>query len=441
MGGRHRAQQLVDRDDKPQRCVHRVIFGRLPGIGKAVGQHALADGVRPGEQNVPGFGEPSRAEHESAHGDEGVAPPVGEPGKAGDHRASGAAIDQIAVGGQPGCGPGGPPSAFGLDRAACARDGGLRPAAAGAQHDHGVVLCEIEAKQARRGLILDTVKAARSLLAVEEVTVPFRRLHVFAIGQRDDPRQIAIRLPGNVAIDDVTGEIERVVAPMQRMIIAAGQQRPHHQPAGRVVTGATPAEDCLGAVAADQNLLCEPRREAPCRPRRRRKGRDAEISLGMNDVRRVTLSREGNDAVRPLQPGLDAVDHDNAAGRWRDRRQQQRVVATRSLAARGTRGKAAKAVGLQPLGLQIGCGGGHDAPRDPWFPEIRPLTLSDGAVARFASERCCTIACCESSTRISDLVTAMQSSPATMSGDWPSRMRTLPIRLCCDGGVTVDQRR
>src|SRR5207249_5108151 len=60
--------------------------GRLSLIGKAIRQHTPRDTVGPGPQNRRGDVMATARQHETAHRDQRVAAPVGEPGKTGHDR-------------------------------------------------------------------------------------------------------------------------------------------------------------------------------------------------------------------------------------------------------------------------------------------------------------------------------------------------------------------
>ena len=70
--------------EQPQRRIDGVVFGRGAIIGKAIGQHALADMAGEGAQNARNHIEARSAMHESGQRDHGVAAPVGEPWITGD---------------------------------------------------------------------------------------------------------------------------------------------------------------------------------------------------------------------------------------------------------------------------------------------------------------------------------------------------------------------
>src|SRR6185369_7065321 len=117
-------------------------------------------------------------------GDEGVAPPVGEPGVAGDDRAVAAARDEIGVGGL-------------VQRRAeaaaalaleAARVGGVLAGVVGAQAQRRLAGAELEAQLAGRGEVLLAVEAARRLVGVVEALVPVRIVAVDAVPLDDDRR-------------------------------------------------------------------------------------------------------------------------------------------------------------------------------------------------------------------------------------------------------------
>src|SRR6059058_3874052 len=90
---------IVDRNDVPERCIDRIEFGLLTGIGEAIRQHALGNNARPSEQNIARVFQMSGRDAEAANRNKRVAAPIAEPGVAGDEGLSLAALDEICVGG------------------------------------------------------------------------------------------------------------------------------------------------------------------------------------------------------------------------------------------------------------------------------------------------------------------------------------------------------
>src|SRR6266536_1490993 len=89
-----REEIIVDRNDVPKRCIDRIEFGLLAGIGEAIRQHALGNNARPGDQNIARVFQMSGRDAEAANRDKRVATPIAEPGVAGDKGLSLAALDE-----------------------------------------------------------------------------------------------------------------------------------------------------------------------------------------------------------------------------------------------------------------------------------------------------------------------------------------------------------
>jgi hypothetical protein len=85
--GAVRFQQLPDAEHVPERCVDRVVLRRLRWVVReAVGQHALGDCARPGQQDLRCLVIPLGRQAEPAQRNERVAPPIAEPRVACDDR-------------------------------------------------------------------------------------------------------------------------------------------------------------------------------------------------------------------------------------------------------------------------------------------------------------------------------------------------------------------
>ena len=82
----------------------------------------------------------------------------------------------------------------------------------------------------RNGEILGVIETARALHIVLELPIPGWVGSIVAIGERDDGRQIAIRLPGHSAACDAGVEPERVVLVMRRVDVAPREVRLHDEP-------------------------------------------------------------------------------------------------------------------------------------------------------------------------------------------------------------------
>src|SRR5213083_1489229 len=90
---------IIDRNDVPERCIDRIEFGLLAGIGEAIRQHALGNNASPGEQNIARVFQVAGRDAKAANRDKRVAAPIAEPWIAGDERLSLAALYQVLIGG------------------------------------------------------------------------------------------------------------------------------------------------------------------------------------------------------------------------------------------------------------------------------------------------------------------------------------------------------
>src|SRR5438093_13223212 len=79
---------IVDRNDVPKRCIDRIEFGLLAGIGEAIRQHALGNNTGPGEQNIACIFQMAGRDAEAANRDKRVAAPIAEPWVTGDEGLS-----------------------------------------------------------------------------------------------------------------------------------------------------------------------------------------------------------------------------------------------------------------------------------------------------------------------------------------------------------------
>ena len=320
---------------------------------------------------------PVRLGHEAAQGDEGIAAPVGEPGVARDDRPAAAALHDIGVGRL----LQGRGEVLAAPRLEVDQAGGvdLGVGLAGREHQGRLAAVQRPGENAGRRQVLDEVEAALALTIVLEIAEPDRLLAVAAVGRdRRDRRDAGIGPPEHARAGDFGCEREARVLVVQGVIVAAREQRPHAEP-GRLVGRVggrgpnpvrtdqrprqhPPAHDHVAAAMAGDHLLADldpvlgP--EDPQRPGLSTELHDPRLAVRIDHVRGVALGAEGEAAARGLQPDLEPVDqHDPARGR-RGRRQQQRVVAARAGAAHGAGGKAAKAIGLEPFGLEQGSGQG-----------------------------------------------------------------------------------
>src|SRR5436189_3774141 len=90
---------IVDRNDVPERCIDRIEFRLLAGIGEAIRQHALGKNARPGKQNISRVFQMAGRDAEAANRNKRVAAPIAEPWVTGNKGFSFAALDEIRISG------------------------------------------------------------------------------------------------------------------------------------------------------------------------------------------------------------------------------------------------------------------------------------------------------------------------------------------------------
>ena len=144
------------------------------------------------------------------------------------------------------------------------------------------------------------------------------------------------------------GEVEGRVLVVEGVVVAAGEQGADVEGGGAGAV-AGPAE--AGLAAGDEEFLDEHAAvgevEHPAWPGRVGEGADAAGAVGVDDAGGVALAADGGGAVLQLDPGLDAVDEDEAAGRGLG--EEKGVVAAGADAVSGAGGEPAGAVRLQPF--------------------------------------------------------------------------------------------
>ena len=207
-------------------------------------------------------------------------------------------------------------------------DGIAGAGVAGPQHHRGGPLREVEGEGAGRRDILDIVEPAFALDRIEHVAQPERVVGIGAVGQRGRGRHAVIGAPGHGAARHGGVEAERAIGLVQSAVVAAGQQRPHGEPAraGRSVR-APPGQSGFAAVGLDEDLLHDlgavRQGEDPGGPGLPMEARDALAPSGWSDIGEVALGGQGIPVARRLDPGLDPVDQDEAVGGRRGGGEQQ----------------------------------------------------------------------------------------------------------------------
>ncbi len=193
-------------------------------------------------------------------------------------------------------------------------------------------------------------------------------MRVSGVGPRDDHRQVDIRVPGDERAGDAGLAVQGTVLVVGGVVVAPREQRPDDQAdrVGRVGRlDQAPPDHRARFAARHHDLLADARpvrgAELPRRPRLRRERLDARGAVRVHDVGHVALARERHQPRRRLEPGLEAVDEHDAAGRRCRRRQQQRVIAPRADAVDRARGKPAQAISLQPFSYVVPKRCGHES--------------------------------------------------------------------------------
>jgi hypothetical protein len=221
---------------------------------------------------------------------------------------------------------------------------------------------EVPGPLAGSGQVLDVVEAARALLFVQEPAVPLRVVAVGAVAghhHRGDP---GIGLPAQPGLGVRGQEPEGRVLVMQRVHVAAGEERTHRQPRGLALQ--QPPGDHDGRLPSrheqlllDGGAVVQP--PLPGRPGLRREAvQTAPAGIRMGDSGPIPLTAE---RVRPRGRGdgrIEAVHQHEPGGGGTRGRQQDGVIATGAEATHGPAGEAAQAVGFQPLGPGVD-GEGH----------------------------------------------------------------------------------
>jgi hypothetical protein len=90
-------KKVVNRDDVPQGRVHRVELRNVSPVWESIRQHAFGDRAGPSEKDVASVVESAARDAQASQSDEGVTPPVGEPGVPRDNRLAFPAADEIGI--------------------------------------------------------------------------------------------------------------------------------------------------------------------------------------------------------------------------------------------------------------------------------------------------------------------------------------------------------
>ncbi len=295
------------------------------------------------------------ADHQAAHGDEGVAAPVGEPGKPREDRAAGAAIHDIGRRRRlPRVRE--PVAARGLgdDQA---RSVGAYPRIEGVarpQHHERLVGLEIPGEHTRGGTVFAVVQATIALGGVQEPPVPLGLGPVRAVGESRDRRTAGVWPPGDVAALHKGSEIKARILVMQSVVVPPRYEQPDAEALAAI---AAPSQHRFAGVPGDQDLLPDrspaARIKGPGWPRDAGEVGDPPRAVGTGRTL-VLLGRQRNPLVPTLQPGFDAIDQDHAVRRRLPRGEQERMIAPGPGDPHNSGREAAETVSLQPLRSGVG---------------------------------------------------------------------------------------
>src|SRR5439155_6566704 len=220
---------IVDRNDVPERCIDRIEFGLLAGIGKAIRQHALRNNTRPGEQNIARVFKMPGRDAKAANRDKRVAAPIAEPGIAGDEGLSFAALDEICVGGAfERTGEIFPASLLGRPNLGMTRFDGFDVGARvsfSREQEHRRFVRKRKFEYARRREIFRRVESARLFFRVEKISIPGGLVPVTAVRMRHDSRNAGVRSKGHAFAILISYEFERAILVLRRMKIATGEAK------------------------------------------------------------------------------------------------------------------------------------------------------------------------------------------------------------------------
>ena len=187
-----------------------------------------------------------------------------------------------------------------------------------AQHQHGVATGEIEGQRARRGEVLGAVEAARRFVAIQEIPVPRRRMHV---ARRSYSAATAgrsgVRFPRDVAAGCRGAKSKARILVHQRVVVAAGKQRTH----GSAARAPAPAMRHVSTTAASPRSTKirarsrpSPTRNVQCGQGSARTRPGCRRRADRRHVRRVVLCRQGNASRPASRPRLQPVDQHHATG-------------------------------------------------------------------------------------------------------------------------------
>ena len=359
----------VDCVEIPQRGIDGVVLRRFVRIRKAIGQHALADMLRIRQEYLRSHVVPLRTQRQPGQRDHRVATPITKPRIACNQgfarrigcRARCTAADYELIRREDQA----------VDRGrVLSRDSGeqrvltavlgrecrlrrLRARLDAERERHAFTGSERHCQLGGAHQILLRVEPAHCLGAVLEVPEPVAaRRECAAISanrQRLRPGECQ-----HIAAPAVGTHIELPALPvLMTVIVPIGDERPQRQRQRRA--GTQQRKPQIGSVFAmrEPHPLLDQRIGHPVLPHRNR-----ALQLERTQLREpiwidraicILVARQGHGCVQIGGARVDLADQQRAPQRWRQRGDQQAVVAARVRACNRAAGKAADAVGQQPL--------------------------------------------------------------------------------------------
>src|SRR5262249_60296194 len=139
---------------------------------------------------------------------------------------------------------------------------------------------------------------------------------------------------GGVSGGGYAVEAEGGVFAVGRVEIAAGGGGAGVEPHRSLAADEPPRQHREWRSLADEALVLDAapvgKRERPARPRIGREGDDPRCAVGMRDVGRIAVRREGDGPARGLGPDLETVYEHHAPGGRRRPPEHERAVAPRA---------------------------------------------------------------------------------------------------------------
>ena len=137
------------------------------------------------------------------------------------------------------------------------------------------------------------VQSPRALLHIQETAIPLWLMVIVAVRDRNDRRHARIGLPCHVLAFMIGVKAELRVGLVERMIIAAGQERTDGQHDPLATPGEPPGHDDQRMAVPHKNLVLDMRPvgqfEAPTGPRLTFKCGDARGAVGIDHIGDIHL--------------------------------------------------------------------------------------------------------------------------------------------------------